>query len=262
MPLTFNLNDFLEGNIFALLLIFTRLGTALMFLPGFGETSIPVRGRLLIALAISFLMLPLLGSHMPPMPTQAAALAGLIATEATVGFFLGVIVRLAISALDFAGQIIALQLGIGSAAAFNPAMATQGTIPGTLMGLLAIALVFTTNLHHLLLHGIVNSYEFLPPGPADTLPAANLSQTYVVSVSQSFSLAIMIAAPFIILGTVFNVGLALLARLQPAVQIFFVAMPLQIYFGIAIFLSLIGVIMSLWLEHAADIYEQLGLINP
>lgn len=261
MQHTYDLAQLVGGNVFAFLLIFTRFGSAFMFLPGIGETYVAPRVRLILALAIALLLTPMLAGHLPGQPTEIAALATLLIVEATIGVFLGLTVRLMLGALDFAGQLIALQLGISSVIAFNPAMATQGSLPGSILGTVGLVLVFATGLHHLLIEGIVASYSVMPPGLA-TFNATALGQAFVTAVGESFKVAIMMSAPFIVIGTIFNVGLALLNRLQPALQIFFVGLPLQIYFGLAAFATLIGALMSIWLNHMADSYSELGLIAP
>lgn len=261
MQHTFDLAQLVGGHVFAFLLIFTRFGAAFMFLPGIGETYVAPRVRLILALAIALLLTPVLGDRLPPQPSEVSMLAILLAVEATLGTFLGLTVRLMLGALDFAGQLIALQLGISSVIAFNPAMASQGSLPGSILGTAGLVLVFATGLHHLLIEGIVASYDVMPPG-LGTFNAAALGQAFVTSVGESFKVAVMMAAPFVIIGMIFNVGLALLNRLQPALQIFFVGLPLQIYFGLAAFATLIGAIMSLWLNHMADSYSELGLIAP
>ena len=258
MDHTYTLASFFSVNLFAFLLIFTRLGAACMFLPGIGEIYVTPRVRLLFALALALLLTPVLAGKVPAQPNAPAALALLLGAEATVGVFLGLVVRVLLAALDFAGQLIALQIGIGSATAFNPAMGVQSTLISTTLGLLAIVLVFATDLHHVLLQGLVESYGVLPPG-LETFDATALGQAFTMTLSRSFSVALMVAAPFVVLGTIFNVGLGLLSRLQPSLQIFFVGLPLQMYFGIAVLASLLGVMMSLWLGHAADAYARLGL---
>lgn len=253
----------LAGLTFAFLLIFTRIGGAMMFLPGIGETYVTPRARLMLALVITLLLLPVLGPRLPHEPTQPAELALLLGAEATIGLFLGLTVRLMVSALDFAGQIISLQLGLGSAMAFNPAMATQGTVIGTMMGMTGLLLMFASNLHHLLLTGIVQSYTVMPVLAGGDIASGfdmqGLEQNLVATVGRSFMVALMISAPFIILGTLFQIAMGLLSRLQPSVQIFFVSMPAQIYIGMAIFATLLGAMLSLWLDQLADTYAMIGL---
>src|SRR5688572_15195275 len=106
------LDQALTGQVFAFLLIFTRLGTAFMLLPGFGDPYVAQRIRLLLALAISFVVLPVLAPHLPPMPKSASDLIMLLALESFVGVFLGTISKLLMSALETAGAIIAMAAGL------------------------------------------------------------------------------------------------------------------------------------------------------
>jgi flagellar biosynthetic protein FliR len=107
------LNDLLVGNAFALLLIFMRFGTALMVMPGIGDAFTPMQTRLLFALALSFVMLPVLSvtGSVPPMPGSTAAMVGLLLSEAFIGIFLGTVMRILVSALDTAGSVIRCNQG-------------------------------------------------------------------------------------------------------------------------------------------------------
>jgi len=257
MTYTYNVGDFIHGNIFGFLLLMTRLGSASLFMPGIGESFVNSRSRVLFAVFLSFLLLPVLGPKLPAMPDEVGKMALLLFMEVTIGVFLGLIVRLMLMTLEIAGQFIALQLGIGNVVAFNPSMATQGSLTGAVMGILGVLLVFTTNLHHLFLTGLVKSYVLMPAGGLPEFK--DMSDAMVNTVVHCFSLAVMMSAPFIILGTVLQVGLGLMARLQPQAQVFFVAIPLQMLLGFSIFAALIGSMMDMWLDHTADVYISLRL---
>lgn len=256
-PMTFDLNEFISGNLFGYMLLFARLGAALMFFPGIGENFVTVRARLILALAISLVLLPVLGPQLPSLPKDLSIMALHVVFEVVVGVFLGLIVRTMVLTLEFAGQIIALQLGIGNAFAFNPAAATQSSLIGSIFGIMGVVLVFATNLHHFLLGGIVKSYALMP---ADAAPAIQgMSEAMMQAVRNSFSAAVMMAAPFFILGTLLQVALGVLSRLQPSLQVFFIALPLQILLGFAIFAILLGSMMAFWLDQTADMFTAIGL---
>lgn len=257
MPMTFDLSDFISGNLFGFMLLFARLGSALMFFPGIGESFVAVRSRLLLALAIAFLLLPVLGPKLPTLPSDLTVMSMHIIFEILVGVFLGLLVRVMVLTLEFAGQVVALQLGVGNAFAFNPSAATQSSLIGSVLGLVGIVLVFATNLHHFLLTGIVKSYALMP---ATATPAIQgMSQAMMQAVTTSFSAAVMMAAPFFILGTLLQVALGIMSRLQPTLQVFFIALPLQILLGFAIFSIMVGSMMAFWLDQVADIYSIIGL---
>lgn len=242
MPLA----QFLPTNIFAALLIFARIGSAMMLLPGFGEVYVPQRYRLLLALILSGLLLPILAPMLPALPDSPSALLIILGTELAVGIFIGTLTRFTLAALEIAGQIVSIQSGLSNAQIFNPLQATQSAIPSALYSLLGVLLLFLTNMHHVMLRGLVDSYMIFTPGRLP--PIEDLSQTVAHAAAGSFRLAIEMASPFIVLGTVFFVGLGLIGRLVPQVQIIFVSQPLQILGGLLLFGLVIAAGMGWFLD--------------
>ena len=114
------LQQFLPANAFAVMLIFTRVGAAMMLLPGFGEFYVMQRYRLMLAMALALLLAPVLGPMLPPLPKGAGALAVIVSTEATIGLSLGLVTRILLAATDIAGTVVSLQLGLSTAQIFNP----------------------------------------------------------------------------------------------------------------------------------------------
>lgn len=225
-----NLDQFLPANAFAAMLVFARIGSAMMLLPGFGEVYVPARARLLFALILSALLLPILAPVLPPIPPSVAQLVLILGGEIVIGVFIGTLARVLLATLQIAGQVVSIQTGLSNAQIFNPMEASQDSIPSSFYSILGVLLIFLTNLHHMMLHGLVDSYAVFVPGHLP--PVEDLSQTIARAVAGSFRLAIEMAAPFIVLGTVFFVGLGLIARLVPQLQVLFITQPLQIMGGL------------------------------
>ncbi|MGY8961626.1 MAG: flagellar biosynthetic protein FliR [Alphaproteobacteria bacterium] len=101
------LNQLLTINGFAYLLVFSRVGSTIMLMPGVGEAYIPARVRLLFALLVTAIMTPLLTSILPESPPAFASVALLIAGEALIGVYIGMIARILVAGLATAGTIIA-----------------------------------------------------------------------------------------------------------------------------------------------------------
>ena len=252
-----NLTEFLPTNAFALMLVFARVGSALMLLPGFGEVYVPQRYRLLFAIIFSGLLLPIVAPVLPPMPTSPAQLVLVLGGELVIGLFIGTLTRLILTALQTGGSIVSLQVGLSNAQIFNPMESTQDAIPSVFYAMLGVLLLFLTDLHHLMLRGLVDSYAVFVPGKLP--PLEDLSQTIAHAVSASFRLGMEIAAPFIVLGTVFMVGLGLIGRLVPQLQVLFVSQPLQIMGG----LLLMGLIMASGMGWFLDVFvQQFQIIVP
>jgi flagellar biosynthetic protein FliR len=252
-----NLTQFLPANGFALMLIFARVGSALMLLPGFGEVYVYQRYRLLFALILSGLLLPILSPVLPPLPSDPADLTLLLGSELVIGIFIGTLTRLILSALQTAGQFISLQTGLSSAQIFNPLEASQDSMPSVFYALLGVLMIFLTDLHHLMLRGLVDSYAIFTPGRLP--PIEDLSQTVTHAVSASFRLAMELAAPFVVLGTVFMVSLGLIGRLVPQLQVLFVSQPLQIMGG----LLLMGLVVASGMGWFLEVFvQQFQIIVP
>lgn len=238
------------------MLTFARVGTLVMLLPGAGERPVPGRMRLSFALLLTLLLLPIVRGLLPPGDAPAAVIGTMIG-EVAVGLALGLATRIVMAALQMAGTIIAQELGLSFAMTIDP---TQGggqeAAIGNFLTLLGITLVFATDLHHLAIAAIGNSYDLLPPGRMiDTGDAAKLA---LGAVGRSFALAVQISAPFIVFAFLFNLGLGVLSRLMPQMQVFFLAMPLTILLGVVVMLAALGVMMAAYLGQLGGFLRQLG----
>jgi flagellar biosynthetic protein FliR len=239
--------DFLAQNAFAFMLLFCRTGAALMSAPGWGEADLPAQVRLGFALAFTLLLLPGIAPTLPA-PSGIGQAFGLVAVETVAGLLLGTAAKLFALSLPVAGQLAALSLGISNAIVFDPALAGQGGVLSRLFGLLAAVLVFATDLWLLPLAALVGSYRVLPAGLA--FPAGDAAQLILGAVAGGFLLSVQLAAPFIIAALVFNGALGLLARLVPQLQVFFVALPIQVLGGLALLALLLSGIAAAWISAA------------
>ena len=113
------LDSLLPQQIFAFLLIFARLGALLMVFPGIGEGFVSTRFRLGLALAVSFLLTAPLAGRLPALPADGGTLFLLVGTETLVGLSIGLAARLLLTSLNVAGNVIALQTGLGFAIALQ-----------------------------------------------------------------------------------------------------------------------------------------------
>ncbi len=234
--------EILASEAFAYLLVFTRIGAMIMLMPGLGERMIPARMRLVLALAISFLIYSLVGEVLPSMPTSPFALAGLIIGEVVVGLMIGAIARMLLSALHVAGSVLAVQTGLAAAQQFDPTQGSQGALMAGFLTLMGITLIMVTDLHHLLIGAMDSSYRLFPPG--GTLPVADMAETARNVVTRSFAIGLQLAAPFMVYGLIFYIGVGIISRLMPALQIFFIAMPLNIMAGFVIMMLVLSAIMT------------------
>lgn len=241
------LQQFLASDLFAPMLVFCRIGSAMMLLPGFGEVYVALRVRLVISLAITAIVTPAVILQLPPLPAGPLGLFVLVGGEIMIGLYLGAYARFLVSALHTAGVIVSFQSSLANAQLFDPNTAQQGSLIGTYLSVIGVFLIFFANLHHVMLLALVDSYTlFLPGAPIPTGDFAEMAAKVLV---QSFALALKIAAPLIVVGMVFYLGLGLLARLMPQVQVFFIAIPLQIALGFFVLALTLTAGMTIFLGH-------------
>jgi flagellar biosynthesis protein FliR len=173
---------------------------------------------------------------------------GLLIHEIAVGVIIGGMSRLIISALQTAGSIIAFQSGLSFAQTADPTQTgVQGAIIGNFLGLLGLALVFATDLHHLVLAAIYQSYTVYPP--ETPLMFGDTFRLAWDVAAKSFAVGVQISAPFVIFGLIFNLGLGILSRLMPQLQIYFIAMPANIGLGLMLLAVLLMAISAWYLNH-------------
>lgn len=242
-----NLAQFGPETLFAFLLVFARIGSMVMIMPALGETTTPAQVRLSLALVLSIIILPLVRHTLPEMPQQTFLLFLLLFGEIIIGIAVAGAVRLMISALHVAGVIIATFTGLGSAMAFDPAQGSQSAIIGTFLTLLGVTLIFVTDLHHMIIAALRDSYDLLPAGHMP--PAKDFAQLAMKAVSQSFKLGVEMSIPFILFGLVFNIALGLVARVMPQLQVFFIAMPLNLMLGFSVLLLSVSGAMLWFIQH-------------
>ncbi len=257
MGIADQLNALLAGNVFTVMMVFARVGTALMLLPGLGDNYTPARARLLLSLGLSVAIAPIVRHAMPPEPTDVPALFLMLFCELVIGAFIGTIAQIYISILETAGQFIAQQVGLSSAYIFNPQAQTQGSIPGTLLTMTAVVLLFATDMYQMLIRAIVQSYDIFHYNSFSLFP--DMTDAIAHLAAHSFLIAVEMASPFFVIGLLLYSAFGLIGRLLPQIQVFFVTLPLQLGLGLMIFALSASVMLRFWLNAFAESMKTLGL---
>ena len=155
------------------MLVFARVGAMVMLLPGFGESNIPMRIKLAIALLLTLIILPLHRNAYQVDLTSMSALGVLMVHEIVIGIVLGATARVTLSALAVAGSVIAQQLGLGFVTAVDPTQGQQGLLIGNFLTILGMTLLFATDSHHLVIAALNESYRIFSPG--ELLPSGDVA---------------------------------------------------------------------------------------
>ena len=225
-----SLQDLFVIDLYAFFMVFTRLGTAFLFLVGFASSAVSVNIRLAMALFISLVMTPLVSPLLPSMPPDGPGLFLVMAGEALIGLYFGLFTLIMLSAVQIAGTIIAFQIAMANAFVSDPALQSQSSVIGQFLSQCCLILIFVTGLDHLMLNALFESYSLFPPGRS--LPVGDMAQFISRLVNKSFSIALQLSAPFVVAALLLQAGMGLLNKLVPNIQIFFILMPVQVWKGL------------------------------
>jgi len=240
--------NWLPETAYLYILIFARVGSILMLMPALGEQVIPARMRLGFALMFSAVLYPLVTPTLPALTGDVLQALVTLLHEIAIGLILGAITRLITLAASVAGATIAFQAGLSGALGADPANGgIQGVLVGSFLSMLGVALIFATDLHHVALMAIRDSYMIF--SPTQPIMWGDAAQMAIQSTSSAFVIGVQMSAPFLVLGLVFYLGMGLLGRMMPQLQVFFVAMPATIWVGLALLALLLTMMMGWYLTH-------------
>jgi flagellar biosynthetic protein FliR len=224
------------------LILFARIGAVLMLLPVFSEEAVPAQVRLMMALGFSIGLYGFLGPKVAPAAHAEAALPMIVVAEMLVGIAIGMIVKMLFSAAAMAGSIVSMQVGLASALVADPSLGGQSPLLARLIGLAAAIVCMASGVHHLWIASIVKSYALFPVGGLP--PAQDFAMLAVRVLGQATSLGLSLAAPLVLYGVIFNLGLGLAARVAPAIQVFFITQPLNLLLGLSLLAMTAGTMLT------------------
>lgn len=213
----------------AVLLAAIRIGPLFVMAPGLGSLRIPMmaRGLFVLGLAAMFITTPFLSGTTPP--TNIGALFLMAISELLIGAILAFGLIAGFAAFQFGGRILDLQIGFGIANIFDPLTRAQMPMLGSALQLAALMVFFSLDGHLVILQGIAFSLERIPLGtPFTELPIA----ATVAQFGTMFTFGLAIVAPVMIVLLLLDVGLAVISRTMPQVNIFFVTIPIKIFVGL------------------------------
>jgi flagellar biosynthetic protein FliR len=241
----------------AFMLAFARIGAMVMLLPGLGEANIPVGIKLGIALLLTLILLPLHREAYHVDMGSMTSLLVLMMHEIFIGVLLGATARVTLAALQVAGAVIAQQVGLGFITTVDPTQQQQGVLVGNFLTILGVTLLFTTDSHHLVIAALDESYKIFSPG--ETMASGDVAALATRAFAAAFKIGLQLSAPFLVFGLVFNIGLGVLARLMPQMQVYFVGVPLSIFAGFLILALVIAAMMGTFLDYFTGVMHDMML---
>ncbi|MFD1695835.1 flagellar biosynthesis protein FliR [Roseibium aestuarii] len=215
----------------ATFLVFCRVGTCLMIIPGFASARIAMQIRLFVAIAVTLALSPSLVPQVRAVlpDLELATLARLILAELLVGFFIGLLGRVLLAALETLATFVSMAIGLSN----MPGVPVEGgeALPSlaNLITLSATAMIFITDQHLELVRALAVSYSTLPPG--EGLEAAAGLARLTDQLTAAFVLALRVTSPFVVYTVVVNLAVGLVNKLTPQIPVYFIAMPFVIAGG-------------------------------
>jgi flagellar biosynthesis protein FliR len=237
------------------MLVFARVGAMVMLLPGLGESNIPVRIKLAVAVLLTLVILPLHRQAYQIDMQSMAPLVVMMIHELIVGIVLGATARVTLSALQVGGAVIAQQMGLGFVTSVDPTQGQQGVLIGNFLTMLGVTLLFATDSHYLVIAALNDSYAIF--SPSDLMPSGDIAELASRAFTAAFKLGVQLSAPFLVFGLVFNIGLGVLARLMPQMQVYFVGVPLSIFAGFLVLAVVLTAMMGTYLDYFIGVMHQM-----
>jgi flagellar biosynthetic protein FliR len=221
-------------SILSFSLVFLRISAIMALMPVIGERAVPARVKAGLGLMIALIVFPAIRIDPPSLQADAEIVAiGLaMAGEVLIGVTIGFAVRIVFAGIQFAGNMIGLQMGLAIANVFDPVSSTQVSIMAEFQYLFAMLVYLGVDGHHLLISAIVDSYRFIAPFGFHY--SESLLQFIVIFSKGLFITAVKICAPVMAVLLFSNVALGVVARTVPQINIFIVGMPLHIATGLII----------------------------
>ena len=211
-------------------LIFLRVGAIMMFIPVFDSRNIPVLFKAGLAFSVSILLFPILKLDNIPFITSAIPFGIGVIGEIMMGAVIGLSVRLIFAGIQLAGQLAGFQMGLAIANVMDPVTSAQVSIIAQLNNLMAMLIFLTINAHHMFLRALAESFRLIPP--FDVQFSNSLIEHLISLSGNMFIIAIKVGAPVIVALLLTSVAFGLIARTVPQMNIFLVAMPIQIVVGL------------------------------
>lgn len=228
--------------------VFLRVAALSSLLPAFGERTVPMRIKLVIALMFTMIVAPAV--PMISQPADLVVLGLLVLSETIVGLALGIAIRLFVLALQTAGSIAAQATSLAQilgGAAVEPIPAI-----GYVLVIAGLALAVMSGLHVQAAEYLIYSYEIFPVGEFPT--ASILAEWGISRISHAFSLAFALAAPFVIISLIYNLTLGVINRAMPQLMVAFVGAPVITFGGLFLLFVCSPMLLQIWADSIASFF--------
>ncbi|MBR2214269.1 MAG: flagellar type III secretion system protein FliR [Selenomonadaceae bacterium] len=226
-----DLYELLQGHAALFLLLMARVSGIFIITPFFGSMNVPVYFRAGMTFVISLLLYPVVeGMQTVEAPGTALMYAVAIAAEIFIGWLIGMVAYISFSAIHMGGKVMDMQAGFSMVNVMDPTSGQQIPLIGSFLYNLGVMIFLVTNGHHMILNALVGSFQWVPI--LGIQPDASLAILMANFTAGIFLTGMKIAMPVTFAILLTNVGMGILARTMPQLNIFVVGIPLHIMLGL------------------------------
>jgi flagellar biosynthetic protein FliR len=223
----------IDAWIAAFLWPFLRIMAVMMSDPILGHRAVPIRVRI----GFAFILAVLVASALPPPPPVelASAMGLMIAVQQIlIGVAIGFSMRILLGAVEMAGSLVGLSMGLGFATFYDPQNSAQVPVVAQFMGLLGLLIFFAINGHLMIISALVESFRVLPI--AATPLASGGFHALALAGGQIFVIGVVLSLPVLAALLIVNVGMGVMSRAAPTLNLFAVGFPVTLFAGFAVLL--------------------------
>lgn len=238
-------------HIEAFILVLLRVSSIVVTIPVMSDKSVPARFKAALALIITLIIFPVVLPKISPTENFGALIFMLrMIGEVMIGLIIGFVARLIFICIQIAGDIIGFQMGLSIVNVIDPMTSAHVSIIAELFNLIAMLVFLTVNAHHFFFSAIVQSYSIVNPMTFDF--SGQLMQFIFDFTKEAFVIALKIGAPIIAVMLFTSVGLGLVARTVPQINVFIIGLPLQVAIG----LIFLGITAPMFVKMAQWIFSK------
>jgi flagellar biosynthetic protein FliR len=239
------------------ILIFLRTGAIVVMIPVFGDRAVPARVKAGLSLVIALILYPLIRFPLPDgylndVITMSVGMLG----EILIGVLIGFTARCIFAAIQAAGEMAGIQIGFSMANVIDPVGSVQISVISEFLYLMGMLIFLIVDAHHIFLAALAETYQYVPPGGFAF--SGGLMQILTGMTAKVFLTAVKLSAPVMAVVLLINIGLAVIARTVPQINVFIIGFPIQIAAGL-IFLGLTAPIFG---KMAAQLFLRLQTELP
>lgn len=237
-------------------LAFLRIGGIMFALPIIGDSPTPVRARVLLSLALTVGLYPMIPvGWTPSLAVDVLSIAAYIVKELAIGLTVGFVARMAFDGILMAASIVSYQMGFGTANLFLPDFTSQLDAFSAFHRMVVMLTFLTLGLHHVFIGAVADTFRLIPGGAAQL--SGSLGTLLVEITGGIIAIGLQLAAPILVALLFTMAALGLIARTVPNMNIFVMSFPVSFFTGMIVYVATLPFFPHWMQEHFLSTQEQL-----